>query len=96
MLAQIDPGIFSGALFNSATFFTRQTTAKGFLRESGRCCADQPHERNDADQHLAANIILVRSKLQAMCRFKHRRKNAVNNKPHDQRNHENDYRWDQL
>src|SRR5439155_22270900 len=83
MLAQIDPCVFGRAWFSCAAFFARQTIAKGFLSESGICCADQPNERNDADQHLAAKIMLVRPKLQAMCRFKYCRKNTVNNQPHD-------------
>ena len=83
MLAQINPGIFRGALFSRAAFFARQAIAKCFLSESGRRCADQPKKRKDANQHLAVNIILVRSELQAMCRFKNRRKNTVNNEPHD-------------
>ena len=83
MLAQINPCVFRRTLFNRAAFFVRQTIAKSFLSESGRRCANQPKKRNDASQHLAAKIILVRPKLQAMCRFKHRRKNTVNNEPHD-------------
>ena len=83
MLPQINPRIFSRALFSCADFFLRQTVVECFLSENGRGCADQPKKRNDANQHLAANIILVRSELQAMCRFKYRRKNTVNNQPHD-------------
>ena len=92
MLAQINPGIFRSALFGRATFFARQTIAKSFLSESGRRCADQPKKRNDANQHLATKIILVWSKLQAMCRFKYCRQNAVDNQPHHHRD-DHDYHW---
>ena len=92
MLAQIDPGIFNDALRGCGALFLRQTVVQSHLSQCKRCCANQPKQRNDAEEHLAAKIILVRPKLQAMCRLKYCRKNAVNNQSHNGRNDDDDDR----
>src|SRR4029077_16190986 len=78
MLTQINPSAFRGVLCARVAVSFWQAAAKCFLSECRRCCANQPKKRNGANEHLAAKSTLVRSKLQAMCRLKYCRKNAVN------------------
>jgi len=96
MLTQINPRAFRFVLCSRIAFLLRQTVVKCFLSEERRRCANQPKKRNDANEHLAAKSTLVRSKLQAMCRLKYGRKNAVNHQPYDKRNHNDNHRRDLL
>jgi hypothetical protein len=64
----------------------QQCPVQRFLCPDEECCTYHDRARENAKNHLAGETILVRPKLQAMCRLKYCRKNAVNNQSHNGRN----------